>query len=168
MSDTTTEKAAALSIEQHPSADASTMASVSPLDSSMDGLIPVMLMMALGVFVYVAANALAILASPRSRGKNDPVNQLKEQSYECGEAPVGSAWSQFNVRFYVVGLIFIIFDVESVVMFPIAKIYKQAVLAGQGAYFFIIILAFVLVLVEGIAYCWKKGDLDWVKTYHRK
>jgi NADH-quinone oxidoreductase subunit A len=130
--------------------------------SPLEGFIPIVIMMSIGIFIYVAANALAILISPSQPTK------LKSSPYECGEVPVGSAWSQFNVRFYVVGLIFIIFDVESVLMFPIAKIFREFMLMGEGAYILIVMLAFVSILVEGIAYCWKKGDLDWVKSFRKK
>jgi NADH-quinone oxidoreductase subunit A len=82
-----------------------------------------------------------------------------------GEEPVGTAWSMFNVRFYVVGLIFIIFDVESVLMFPVAAIFKEMNEMGEGGYALIVFLSFVSILIEGIAYCWKKGDLDWVKSF---
>ena len=92
-------------------------------------------------------------------------SHLKSTPYECGELPVGSAWSMFNVRFYVVGLIFIIFDVESVLMFPVASIFKELNEMGQGGYALIIFLSFISVLIEGIAYCWRKGDLDWVKSF---
>lgn len=71
----------------------------------------------------------------------------------------------FNVRFYVVGLIFIIFDVESVLMFPVAAIFREVNEAGAGAYILLDFLGFISILVVGIAYCWSKGDLDWVKSY---
>ena len=90
---------------------------------------------------------------------------MKSTPYECGEQPVGSAWSMFNVRFYVVGLIFIIFDVESVLMFPVASIFRELNDMGQGSYALIIFLSFISVLLEGIGYCWRKGDLDWVRSF---
>ena len=71
----------------------------------------------------------------------------------------------FNIRFYFVGLSFIIVDVESVLMFPVATIFRELNEAGEGGYALIILLSFISVLIEGIAYCWKKGDLDWVKSY---
>ncbi len=90
---------------------------------------------------------------------------MKQTPYECGEEPVGTAWSAFNVRFYVVGLIFIIFDVESVLMFPVATIFNELNDRGDGLYILLVFLSFISVLLEGIAYCWKKGDLDWVKSF---
>ena len=82
--------------------------------------------------------------------------------------PVGNAWALFNVRFYVVGLIFIIFDVESVLMFPIVSIFKKATELGHGIYLLDVLLSFIFILVMGIAYCWRKGDLDWVKSFNQR
>jgi NADH-quinone oxidoreductase subunit A len=123
--------------------------------------VPILLMMAVAIIIFLLANFMAKLLSPSKPSK------LKNVPYECGEEPQGSAWSQFNVRFYVVGLIFIIFDVESVLMFPVVKIYKEFVAAGEGFYLLVVLLAFIFILLEGIAYCWKKGDLDWVKSYKK-
>jgi NADH-quinone oxidoreductase subunit A len=93
-------------------------------------------------------------------------NKLKETAYECGEEPIGTAWANFNVRFYVVALIFIIFDVESALMFPVAAVFKKFNEIGLGGTLLMSILTFVSVLIAGIVYCWKKGDLDWVKSFN--
>ncbi len=126
---------------------------------SINIFIPVFVMMAIAVALFGGALLAAHLISPKNP------TTLKEMPYECGEEPVGTAWSLFNIRFYVVGLIFIIFDVESVLMFPVATIFKKFNELGQGTYVLIIFLSFITVLLEGIAYCWKKGDLDWVKSF---
>ena len=78
--------------------------------------------------------------------------------YECGEIPEGSAWIRFNIRFYVFALIFIIFDVEIVFLLPWAVVFKRL-----GSFAFIEGLIFIGILVVGLAYVWKKGDLEWVK-----
>jgi NADH-quinone oxidoreductase subunit A len=83
-------------------------------------------------------------------------NELKLSIYECGEDPVGSGWMKFNIRFYVVALIFILFDVEIVFLFPWAVVYKQ-----MGTLAFFEMLVFLAILVVGFAYVWVKGDLDW-------
>jgi NADH-quinone oxidoreductase subunit A len=93
--------------------------------------------------------------------------ELKLQAYECGEDPVGNAWANFNVRFYVTALIFIIFDVESALMFPVAAVFKQFVMAGSGAVVFLSLFLFVSVLIQGVIYCWSKGDLEWVKSFRK-
>ena len=91
--------------------------------------------------------------------------KLKGSAYECGEVPVGTAWSNFNVRFYVISLIFIIFDVEGALMFPVAAIFRDFNRIGQGGIVLGTFLVFIVVLVLGVIYCWSKGDLDWVKSF---
>ena len=82
----------------------------------------------------------------------------KLSTYECGEEPIGSAWVRFNVRFYVVALVFLIFDVEVVFLFPWALVYRQL-----GLFAFIEMAVFLVVLIVGYTYVWVKGDLDWDK-----
>mgnify|MGYP000273253119 FL=1 len=82
----------------------------------------------------------------------------KLANYECGEEPEGSAWVQFNIRFYVVALIFLIFDVEVVFLFPWAVVFNEL-----GMLAFVEMAIFLVVLMVGLAYVWKKSDLDWVK-----
>ena len=82
----------------------------------------------------------------------------KSSTYECGERPIGSSFVKFNIRFYVIALIFIIFEVEVLVLFPWALIYKSLGWLG-----FVEMLVFVGLLLIGLAYVWKKGDLDWIK-----
>ena len=118
------------------------------------------------IILAVISAAMVVIAIFVSRflRPNKPT-QLKETPYECGELPEGSAWSQFNIRFYVVGLIFIIFDVESALMFPVVAVFRRLNELGFGGLVLIEIAIFLAVLVAGIAYCWKKGDFDWVKSY---
>ena len=129
------------------------------IPAHFDGLMPVVIFMVIAVLLFWGGHFASVLLSPKKP------SHLKSTPYECGEVPVGSAWSMFNVRFYVVGLIFIIFDVESVLMFPVATIFREMIDMGEGGYALLVFLSFIMVLIEGIAYCWKKGDLDWVKSY---
>ena len=87
----------------------------------------------------------------------------KMASYECGEEAVGSAWVRFNIRFYVVAIIFIIFDVEMAAIFPVATVYKESLTNGTVALVFTEIFIFVALLLVGLLYCWVRGDLEWVK-----
>ena len=87
----------------------------------------------------------------------------KLETYECGEAPIGLAWFNFNPRFYVVTLIFIIFDVEIAFIYPVAKVFRQWALQGSGWFAFVEIFLFVAVLMLGLVYVWVKGDLDWIR-----
>ena len=82
----------------------------------------------------------------------------KLSTYECGEEPVGNSWVKFNIRFYVVALIFIVFDVEVVFLFPWAMVFKEL-----GMFAFVEMAVFLAILVVGYAYVWVKGDLDWDK-----
>ena len=88
---------------------------------------------------------------------NNP-NPDKLATYECGEESEGSAWVQFNIRFYVVALIFLIFDVEVVFLFPWAVVFNDL-----GILAFIEMGIFLTILLIGLAYVWKRADLDWVK-----
>lgn len=82
----------------------------------------------------------------------------KLTSYECGEEPVGDTRVKFNIRFYVVALIFLIFDVEVVFLFPWALVYQRL-----GMFAFVEMVVFLGILFVGYTYVWAKGDLDWDK-----
>ncbi len=88
----------------------------------------------------------------------------KDDAYECGEKPVGNAWIQFNFRFYLVALVFIIFDVEVAFMFPVAAVFRRWVADGQGVLALVEVAVFTLILFVGLLYVWSKGDLRWFKT----
>ena len=94
-------------------------------------------------------------------------NPEKLTTYECGEDPVGNARIQLNNRFYVAALIFLIFDVEIIFLFPWATIFADAGLIAQAPAWGILALVemfvFAGILLIGLAYVWAKGDLDWVR-----
>jgi NADH-quinone oxidoreductase subunit A len=92
----------------------------------------------------------------------------KLTAYESGEEPVGAAWTQFNIRFYIVALIFILFEIEIIFLFPWATVFakKEYIAETNGAWgWFAVIEAviFIFVLALGLAYAWAKGHLDWIK-----
>ncbi len=89
-------------------------------------------------------------------------NAEKLSTYECGEEPIGDSWVKFNIRFYVVALIFLIFDVEVVFLFPWALVYQKL-----GMFAFIEMMIFLAILIAGYIYVWVKGDLDWDKPRPR-
>ena len=130
------------------------------ISHGLDVYIPVVLLAAFAV----AAFGGAIFLVGRLLRPSNP-NQLKMTPYECGEGPVGSAWSNFNVRFYVISLIFIVFDVEGALMFPVASVFKKFNDIGEGGVLLGSLLIFIVVLVVGVIYCWRKGDFDWVKSF---
>ncbi|WP_162054107.1 NADH-quinone oxidoreductase subunit A [Pontibacter pamirensis] len=95
-------------------------------------------------------------------------NTEKLSTYESGEEPIGNAWIQFNPRFYVVALIFIIFDVELAFLFPWATVFgrRELIEATDGVWgWFALVEMFIFIgiLVLGLAYAWAKGHLDWIK-----
>lgn len=116
----------------------------------------VFVFLVLGVGLILVTQALSHLLRPHK------LHDAKQRTYECGEEPEGSPWVRFNVRFYLVALFFIIFDVELVFMLPWAVVFKD-MLAEIGVMAFVEMLIFVAILVVGLAYVWRKGDLDWVK-----
>jgi NADH:ubiquinone oxidoreductase subunit 3 (subunit A) len=90
-------------------------------------------------------------------------SEEKLTTYECGENPTGSAWVQFNIRFYVFALIFVVFDVEAVFLFPWAVVFKRL-----GPLAFAEGLVFIVILAVALAYVWRKGDLEWVRAEDRR
>ena len=105
---------------------------------------------ALGVVLVLAMLGVASVLRPNKPSK------AKNTTYECGVDPVGTGWSQTYVRYYVFGLLFVIFDVEAVFIFPWA-IQAEAL----GVFGLVAMLLFMLTLVEGLAYAVKKGVLKW-------
>lgn len=104
-----------------------------------------------GMFIPVAALLIAGFLSP-----NKP-NAIKESTYECGIETVGDSWVQFKAQYYIFALVFLVFDVETIFLFPWAvalnKLPLFAVFEG---------IIFVLILLAGLVYAWRKGMLEWV------
>lgn len=106
----------------------------------------------LGIIMVAVPLIVQWLIAPSKKTKE------KLETYECGEVPEGSAWLQFNIRFYVIALIFLIFDVEVVFLFPWAVVFKDLGLLAM-----VEMAIFLVILIVGLAYVWVKSDLDWVK-----
>ena len=107
--------------------------------------------MAISLFLPAAALIIAGLLSPKKP------NQIKNSTYECGIETVGESWIQFKVQYYVYGLIFLVFDVETVLLYPWAVAYSQLTLFGVFE-----ALLFVAILAVGLVYAWRKGALEWI------
>ncbi len=123
------------------------------------GMVFVFLMTAI-IFVIVAL-FLSKLVRP------DNPSALKNQTYECGEEAVGSGWLNFNMRFYVIGLIFLVFDVEIAFIYPVAVVYKDWIAQNIGAVALLELMVFLGILAFGLVYVWVKGDLEWVRDFVR-
>jgi NADH-quinone oxidoreductase subunit A len=133
----------------------------------MDLLLSITLFTAVGaafVFVNLLAGAVARPSVP---------NPEKSAVYECGEPSIGSSWVQFDLRFYIVALVFLIFDVEVALFYPWAVAYGSAdqlgASIGMTAYAIrqvalVDMLFFFGVLLVGFAYLWRFGYLDWVRS----
>ena len=116
------------------------------------------------VLIFLIVACLLVLISvllSRLLHKRVPTDE-KYISYECGEYPIGDTRIKFNLRFYIIALVFLIFDVEIAFLFPWGRIFKQI-----GFPAFIEMLIFIAILLVGLAYVWGKGDLEWVKTVGR-
>jgi NADH-quinone oxidoreductase subunit A len=90
-------------------------------------------------------------------------NPTKLATYECGEPPSGPAWINFNIRFYLIALVFVIFDVELAFVYPVVTVYREWIANGRGLFALGEIVVFVGILAVGLVYVWVKGDLEWLK-----
>ena len=115
------------------------------------------------VFVAVAVGFLVVNLLVWKLIRPSRFSEEKLTTYECGENPTGSAWIQFNIRFYVFALIFIVFDVEAVFLLPWAVVFRQL-----GMLAFLEGLVFIAILAVALAYVWRKGDLEWVRAEDRQ
>ena len=111
----------------------------------------IMFFFAVGVAFVGGAFAVSWLIRPKV-----PENDIKNAPYECGEVVRGNARVQFNVRYYLFALIFVIFDVEVLFVMPWAVVFRQL---GLAAY--VEMLIFISILALGLLYAWKKGALEW-------
>jgi NADH:ubiquinone oxidoreductase subunit 3 (subunit A) len=111
----------------------------------------------IGLFLIIAPiiPALALLI-PRLIAPRKP-NPIKSETYECGVETYGDTWVQFKVQSYIFALVFLIFDVEIVFLYPWAVAFDQLLLFGviEG-------IIFILILVAGLIYLWQKGVLEWI------
>lgn len=122
------------------------------------------------VLLYIIGGILFILVAFFTSGllrPNRPGTQ-KLSTYESGEEAISSAWAQFNVRFYVVALIFLLFEVEILFLFPWATVFASKELIDEtnglwGWFSVIEVVVFIAVLALGLAYAWVNGHLDWIK-----
>lgn len=89
----------------------------------------------------------------------------KAMTYECGMDPVGDGQVRFDMRFYTIALIFVVFDVEIAFLFPWARVYQKFLAEGNGGIALFEGLVFIVILFIGLIYVWVKGDLEWVKSF---
>ncbi|MFH0899363.1 MAG: NADH-quinone oxidoreductase subunit A [Pseudomonadota bacterium] len=115
------------------------------------------------VFLGLAAALILALLIVGGIFRPKTPDQTKILIYECGERPIGQAWFNFNPRFYIVALVFLIFDVEIAFTFPVVTTLRSWVQAGAGSVAIVELLVFLAILAFGLAYVWCKGDLEWIR-----
>jgi NADH-quinone oxidoreductase subunit A len=114
-------------------------------------------------FLLAGALASAIVLLSWLIGQRKPT-RAKLSPYECGMVPVGDARQRFSVKFYMVAMLFILFDVEAVFLYPWAIILKELKAMGQGMFGFCEMIVYIGIVLVGYWYIWKKGALDWGLT----
>ncbi|NJL32328.1 MAG: NADH-quinone oxidoreductase subunit A [Phycisphaerales bacterium] len=119
----------------------------------MNALVAIAIFVGFGLFFVLFNLILSMVVRPKL------AHPVKESIYECGEPAAGSAWVQFDLRFYIVALFYLVFDVEVALLYPWAVVYReiptQALVLG---------LPFLLIVVVGFIYEWFSGSLDWVRS----
>src|SRR6202021_2039727 len=115
-----------------------------------DTYFPVLVQVVIAIVGGAGLVAISFLLGKRVR------NRVKDSPYESGVAPTGSARERFSVKFYLVAIVFILFDIEAVFLYPWAVVFRELKLFG-----FFEMLIFVVLILSGFFYIWKKGALDW-------
>ena len=133
-----------------------------PVDSSPFAIVALALVLAVGFVFGVMTLVRGWLSWRLARPE-------KGTTYECGEDPVGSAWLRFNIRFYLVAIVFLLFEVEIVLTLPLILLYRESLgieagTTSAGVFVLVELLVFVGVLLAGLFYVWAKGDLAWVRA----
>lgn len=126
----------------------------------------ILLIAIIGALLVCATIFLARVIAPKKP------NPIKQSTYECGEQTTGSAWVQINPRFYVIALVFLLFDVELIFVFPWATVFGDAEFVaadGRWGWFTLVEMAIFLgILIVGLVYVWKRGDISWIKPQHQR
>ena len=126
----------------------------------------ILLIAIIGALLVCATIFLARVIAPKKP------NPIKQSTYECGEEPTGTAWVQINPRFYVIALVFLLFDVELIFVFPWATVFGDANFVaadGRWGWFTLVEMGIFLgILVVGLLYVWKRGDIAWIKPQHQR
>jgi NADH-quinone oxidoreductase subunit A len=112
------------------------------------------------MLVVAVAGSSLLIAGVLLRPKNP--SAMKSIPYESGVPPVGRARERYTVRFYIIAMLFVLFDIEAVFLYPWAINFDGFVRRGDGIFILVEMLIFIFVILLGYAYAWKKGALDWV------
>jgi NADH-quinone oxidoreductase subunit A len=115
--------------------------------------LPVLLQAALAAIIAAALVTLSYVIGRKVK------NRVKDMPYECGISPTGDARGRFSVKFYLVAMLFILFDIEAIFLYPWAVVYKQLKMFA-----FVEMLVFVILILAGFFFIWKKGVLEWAHS----
>lgn len=121
----------------------------------MEQYLPVLIVFAIAILMAAAIPTLSYLLGPKKP------TATKNSVYECGINPVGGTKERFSVKFYLVAILFIIFDIEIVFMYPWAIYFKEGVQSGMGSFLLVEMGIFFVILTLGLLFGWRKGALDW-------
>lgn len=122
------------------------------------------------IFIFLILGVLFILLGYLVNSIISPKNPNPEKltTYECGEEPVGNSWIQFNMRFYIIALVFLLFEIEIVFLFPWATVFADPSIIAQaplwGWFSLVEMFIFIGILLIGLVYIWRKGDLQWIRS----
>lgn len=119
--------------------------------------VPVFLQIVAGILFASSTLALSALLGKRGRSSS-----AKNTPYECGKDPIGPTHSRFSIKFYLVAMLFILFDIEVVFMYPWAVVYRELLKTGPGIFFSM--FTFIGILIVGYLYALKKQAFDWTHT----
>jgi NADH-quinone oxidoreductase subunit A len=139
------------------------------IDSSLNSFVSILLFLIGGIGFLLVSFTIAKLLRPNRE------NDEKLTSYECGEEVVGTGQLNINARFYIIALMFVLFEIEIIFLFPMSTVFANVALQNYFQQSWVLFVAieitvFVLLLLLGLAFAWKKGYLEWtlpeVKTTH--
>ena len=129
---------------------------------NLSGLGQVLLFTGAGIVFILATLLVSRLISPSKP------NSEKNEVYESGEEPVGSYWPAISNGYFVLALLFILFEIEVILLFPLAVVFGKSTDPIQAGILWVAISGFLIILVAGLAYAWAKGHLDWMKPKPEK
>ena len=110
--------------------------------------------------ILASGFAVATLIASAFLGKRATRNRIKDSAYECGMLPIGEGQARFSVKFYLVAMLFVLFDIEVVFLYPWAVVYKEQISNGASVFFWSM-FSFVMILFVAYLYALKKGALQW-------
>jgi len=126
-------------------------------DSGLQAYYPLLIHLLVASALAGVLTTLSVLVGWRRPSRE------KQLPYECGMEPTGDARAPISVRFYLVAMVFILFDVEAIFLYPWAFIYRDLINTSKGLYGFAEMMVYIAILLVGYFYLWKKGALDWHK-----